>query len=169
MLDLRLVSTARGENAIEAGYSCPCGCTPAATYERGARVATEGCCCGNQFAVGPEARNAVSLAKGYRLHGDSVATPWGESVPVAWAIGPSTHGEPAASSAELGHEQGRRTAENHASDPVCGMSVDPDTARLKGLHSSYGGGDYYFCGKGCRLEFDEDPERYLDAAYRPSM
>jgi P-type Cu+ transporter len=56
-----------------------------------------------------------------------------------------------------------------AIDPVCGMTVDPGTAREKGLHSSYESRDYFFCGKGCKLEFDEDPEQYLDPSYLPSM
>ena len=56
-----------------------------------------------------------------------------------------------------------------ARDPVCGMSVDPDVARSKGLHSRLGDRDYFFCGKGCKLEFDDDPERYLDPSYAPSM
>jgi P-type Cu+ transporter len=54
-------------------------------------------------------------------------------------------------------------------DPVCGMVVEPEAARAKGLHSSYHGRDYFFCGKGCKLEFDDDPEHYLDPAYVPSM
>ena len=54
-------------------------------------------------------------------------------------------------------------------DPVCGMVVEPEGARAKGLHSSYQEHDYFFCGKGCKLEFDEDPGRYLDPAYVPSM
>ena len=54
-------------------------------------------------------------------------------------------------------------------DPVCGMTVDPESARTTGLHSSYQGHDYFFCGKGCKLEFDDDPEHYLDPSYIPSM
>jgi P-type Cu+ transporter len=54
-------------------------------------------------------------------------------------------------------------------DPVCGMSVEPGTARAKGLTSTYKGLDYFFCGKGCKLDFDENPEAYLDADYVPSM
>ena len=54
-------------------------------------------------------------------------------------------------------------------DPVCGMTVDVESARAKSLHSSHGGKDYYFCGKGCKLEFDDDAERYLDPSYVPSM
>jgi Cu+-exporting ATPase len=61
------------------------------------------------------------------------------------------------------------SAATGAIDPVCGMTVDTETARMKGLHSTYEGTDYYFCGKGCKLDFDEDPAKYLDPSYRPSM
>jgi Cu+-exporting ATPase len=56
-----------------------------------------------------------------------------------------------------------------ATDPVCGMTVDPATAREKGLQSRYRDTDHFFCGKGCKLDFDEDPERYLDPGHVPSM
>jgi YHS domain-containing protein len=29
--------------------------------------------------------------------------------------------------------------------------------------------DYYFCGKGCMLDFKENPGRFLDPSYVPSM
>jgi YHS domain-containing protein len=35
--------------------------------------------------------------------------------------------------------------------------------------SEYEGTTYYFCGKGCRLEFEDDPERILAPGYVPSM
>ena len=54
-------------------------------------------------------------------------------------------------------------------DPVCGMTVDPESARAKGLTSSYNGREYVFCGKGCFLEFRDDPERFLDPSYQPEM
>lgn len=54
-------------------------------------------------------------------------------------------------------------------DPVCGMTPDPEAARAKGLSSTYNGTEYVFCGKGCKLEFDENPEQYLDPGYSPSM
>jgi YHS domain-containing protein len=38
-----------------------------------------------------------------------------------------------------------------------------------GLHVGYQGVDYFFCGKGCKLDFGEDPERYLAPGYVPSM
>lgn len=54
-------------------------------------------------------------------------------------------------------------------DPVCGMTVAPGVAQSQGLASRYQDRDYYFCGRGCKLEFDDDPETYLDPAYVPSM
>jgi YHS domain-containing protein len=54
-------------------------------------------------------------------------------------------------------------------DPVCGMTVDPRAARAKGLTLTHDGTEYAFCGKGCMLEFRDDPEKYLDSAYSPSM
>ncbi len=51
-----------------------------------------------------------------------------------------------------------------AIDPVCGMEVDTETATLTSEHD---GITYYFCGKGCKLDFDEDPEKFLDPAYVP--
>ena len=54
-------------------------------------------------------------------------------------------------------------------DPVCGMTVDPSEARTKGLAREHGGREYVFCGKGCYLEFGDDPEPFLAADYQPSM
>jgi YHS domain-containing protein len=51
-------------------------------------------------------------------------------------------------------------------DPVCGMDVDTTTSELKLEHD---GRTYWFCGKGCLLEFRDDPERFLDPEYQPSM
>jgi YHS domain-containing protein len=56
-----------------------------------------------------------------------------------------------------------------ATDPVCGMTVDPATARAAGLVTEHNGQTYYFCGKGCFLEFRDDPEKILDPRYKPSM
>lgn len=54
-------------------------------------------------------------------------------------------------------------------DPVCGMRVDPDAARAKGLTLTHGDRDYVFCGKGCMLDFRDDPEPFLDPRRIPSM
>ena len=56
-----------------------------------------------------------------------------------------------------------------AIDPVCGMTVDVGEATARGLHVHHEGTDYYFCGRGCRLEFGDDPTRYLDPSHEPSM
>lgn len=54
-------------------------------------------------------------------------------------------------------------------DPVCGMQVEPATAEAKGLMAEHNGETYYFCGKGCMLDFKEDPEPYFAPDYKPSM
>ena len=48
-----------------------------------------------------------------------------------------------------------------AKDPVCGMDVDPGQAAGQ---SEYNGQTYYFCSKGCKVAFDRDPEKYLNAS-----
>ena len=45
-------------------------------------------------------------------------------------------------------------------DPVCGMTVDPATAR--GGSHEHEGTTYYFCSPGCREKFAVDPVRFLD-------
>ena len=54
-----------------------------------------------------------------------------------------------------------------AKDLVCGMTVDVHDARSKGLATTYEDREYVFCGKGCLLEFRDDPEKYLDPGYEP--
>ena len=54
-------------------------------------------------------------------------------------------------------------------DPVCGMTVDPAQARRTGLTLTHENTQYAFCGKGCLLEFRDEPAKYLDPAYKPSM
>ncbi len=43
-------------------------------------------------------------------------------------------------------------------DPVCGMTVDPHTAKHR---ADYRGHPYYFCGAGCKTKFTADPQKYL--------
>jgi Cu+-exporting ATPase len=45
-----------------------------------------------------------------------------------------------------------------AIDPVCGMKVDPATAKHR---LSYKGQDYFFCGARCRERFEAEPEKFL--------
>ena len=54
-------------------------------------------------------------------------------------------------------------------DPVCGMAVNPEVARAAGLVAEHDDQTYYFCGRGCRLEFLDDPKRFFDPDYLPRM
>jgi YHS domain-containing protein len=54
-------------------------------------------------------------------------------------------------------------------DPVCGMTVDIEAAQAKGLVTTHLDRQYVFCGKGCLLEFRDDPETFLDTGYKPAM
>ena len=47
-----------------------------------------------------------------------------------------------------------------ARDPVCGMTVDPASAKHR---ADYQGQTYYFCCNGCRAKFAADPQNYLGA------
>ena len=44
-----------------------------------------------------------------------------------------------------------------AKDSVCGMNVDPKTAKYK---SDYEGETYYFCNMHCKMQFDKEPEKF---------
>jgi len=46
----------------------------------------------------------------------------------------------------------------HATDPVCGMRVDPDAAAGSAEHK---GDTYHFCSRGCLEKFTANPNRYL--------
>lgn len=50
-------------------------------------------------------------------------------------------------------------------DPVCGMLVDP--AEKPDLKAEHEGKTYWFCSRGCMLDFREDPGAYLDPNYEP--
>jgi Cu+-exporting ATPase len=43
-------------------------------------------------------------------------------------------------------------------DPVCHMDIDPATAAGT---SVYEAATYYFCSRGCKMDFDEDPAGVL--------
>ena len=167
-MQLHLEIERRSPNSLSAGYSCPCGCHPQLSYERGDEHASEGCCCGNQFVVGPTAGAQLTAPDGFRREVQWFKAPWDEKLQAAWMIGPSTH---SVEGAAHHHEASEGKGEAAASviDPVCGMSVEPGRAKAAGLHSAHAGADYYFCGNGCKLDFDEEPGRYLDPSSQPSM
>ena len=62
---------------------------------------------------------------------------------------PRTSGQPANPEPTDGYAPGL--------DPVCGMTVDPQTARHE---STYEGRRVVFCSAGCKESFDADPARY---------
>lgn len=166
---MQLTMLEGNDAALRAGYSCPCGCTPSVQYARGADVVEDGCCCGNHFAVGRDAAASLVPEPGFRPELQTFDAPWGERLEAAWLVGPSVHGPATDHDHDEHHHEAEASAGGRAIDPVCGMTVDPETARAKDLHTAYKGTDYFFCGKGCKLEFGDDPERYLDSAYVPSM
>ena len=45
-----------------------------------------------------------------------------------------------------------------AIDPVCGMTVDTETAKFT---TQYQGETFYFCAPGCKKAFEQAPEEYL--------
>ncbi|MGA7382686.1 MAG: heavy metal translocating P-type ATPase [Terriglobales bacterium] len=51
-------------------------------------------------------------------------------------------------------------------DPVCGMTVDPATAKHQRQH---GGQTYSFCCQGCAEKFQADPQKYLVQRTVPAM
>jgi YHS domain-containing protein len=74
-----------------------------------------------------------------------------------------------------------------AIDPVCGMEVQvapealtllldvsslaiaDQVGRHRGATEPGATGErFYFCGRGCLLDFQDEPERFLDAAFQPS-
>ena len=63
------------------------------------------------------------------------------------------------------HDHAAAPAEHLATDPVCGMKVDPHTAKHR---AQYAGRTYYFCSARCREKFEADPARYLEKDKTPA-
>src|SRR3954469_16119086 len=53
------------------------------------------------------------------------------------------------------------SAGGHATAPVCGMTVDPATAKFRTVHARR---PFYFCAEHCLHKFEADPARYLGPA-----
>jgi P-type Cu+ transporter len=51
-----------------------------------------------------------------------------------------------------------------ATDPVCGMQVETESAKYTFDHA---GQTWYFCSKGCMLDFSEQPARYTHPDWVP--
>ncbi len=78
---------------------------------------------------------------------------------------PAEHRDHVPSRAECcsGHDRATPGAVE-VKDPVCGMTVDPATAKHK---AAYAGQTYFFCSAGCREKFAADPLRYVGAKPAP--
>jgi Cu+-exporting ATPase len=63
------------------------------------------------------------------------------------------------------HHHYGEAASGAVKDPVCGMTVDPATAKHQTVHQ---GETYYFCRAGCREKFEADPQRYLSPQPAPA-
>jgi Cu+-exporting ATPase len=59
----------------------------------------------------------------------------------------------------MNHDQQAMSAVQAARDPVCGMAVDPATAKNRADHA---GSSFFFCCAGCKAKFLASPERYLN-------
>jgi Cu+-exporting ATPase len=51
-------------------------------------------------------------------------------------------------------------------DPVCGMTVDPHTAKHRHQHDGH---PYYFCSAKCREKFIAEPAKYLKPGLKPAV
>ena len=56
------------------------------------------------------------------------------------------------------HHQQHASSGAGVVDPVCGMTVDPQTSQHR---SDYQGNAYHFCSAGCRTKFEAAPQQYL--------
>ncbi|QTL03823.1 heavy metal translocating P-type ATPase [Aquabacter sp. L1I39] len=74
------------------------------------------------------------------------------------------HGHDHADHMHAGHAPSP-AASHLVKDPVCGMDVDPHTARHR---STFEGRPYYFCNPSCKTKFDADPARYLSGQPVPA-
>jgi P-type Cu+ transporter len=64
-------------------------------------------------------------------------------------------------SGHSGHGHHHAQGKSDVTDPVCGMSVNPETSKHR---FEYRGETFHFCSAACRTKFAADPVRYLDKA-----
>ncbi len=109
------VEKASAKDHLIVAYACDCGCHPQAHYYKGRTEAGhEHCCCGKVHFAGPDAKRQLSayLAERkdngedeglvYEIKQDAVKAPWGDVVPVAYAL-PYVEGEQPPTTASHGH------------------------------------------------------------------
>lgn len=101
---------------------------------------------------------AAGQHSGDAMEGGTAGTPMvspGSTTPAPGAASPSKPPEQM-DHAAMGHAAAT-TPSPTATDPVCGMKVDP----AKAPKAAYKGQDYYFCSLQDREKFLKDPEGYL--------
>ncbi len=76
----------------------------------------------------------------------------------------AAHGHDHGACSHGAHSHDHTEAAAAATDPVCGMKVDP--ARTP-HHFTYRDREYHFCGGGCRTKFAAGPEKYLNKSAAP--
>ena len=184
------ITTATSVGA-DVNYQCPCGCYAGFAFDRSvAEQDPESCCCGRTILVGREATSRLGTfladPSTYALDEQTVTMPWGQPLPVALATPPDAahgahddsplvHHDDAGGHDEHGHSHQSppglvitMAPAGTVHDPVCHMDILP--ARAAGS-LEFEGKTYYFCSRGCLLDFKDDPTAVLtaEAAYDHSQ
>ena len=60
------------------------------------------------------------------------------------------------------HSHRLSTEESFVKDPVCGMKVNPTSAKYSCEHD---GRQYFFCGQRCLTKFQAEPTKYLQSSH----
>jgi Cu+-exporting ATPase len=173
-------------------YFCSAGCRtrfladPTAYAAKGSAddACEDGCCTTDHGGEGHAHHHDHGHHHGHHDHGGALVKP------AAANAMPQVHGHAHHGRAHHGHDhshQGHEQDHGHdhdhghhhapaamatqtVKDVVCGMDVDPKTAKYRAEH---GGETYYFCSAGCEAKFRADPAKYLhpkqEAAAQPAM
>jgi YHS domain-containing protein len=56
-------------------------------------------------------------------------------------------------------EKNRQGVHEMAKDPVCGMEVREGP---QAIQSAYRGNTFFFCSPGCKTNFEQNPEEYVN-------
>ncbi|MBU6403430.1 MAG: heavy metal translocating P-type ATPase [Proteobacteria bacterium] len=130
------------------------------TCGHGAQAATPGCCCGGSV----KGTTAAPAAGASRCGGAQTSVEPAPPIGASCCAGGDRHaaGDPHAGHARGAHAHGVAAVDTKtAIDPVCGMRVDPATAKHRSEHL---GAAYFFCNPLCKEKFDADPAKYLRPA-----
>jgi Cu+-exporting ATPase len=130
------------------------------TCGHGAQAATPGRCCGGSV----KGTTAALAAGASRCGGAQTSVEPAPPIGASCCAGGDRHAadDPHAGHAHGAHAHGVAAVDTKtAIDPVCGMRVDPATAKHRSEHA---GAAYFFCNPLCKEKFDADPAKYLRPA-----